>query len=83
MTQYRLRTIALDEAGCAAVHAATIAVLEEVGVEVQHERAGDADPPDPPLARQSVVSNAVFPPAPPTPGVPVPPAPFAPTVTSY
>ena len=37
MTQYRLRTIALDEAGCAAVHAATMTVLEETGVEVQHE----------------------------------------------
>jgi len=39
MTEYRLRTTALDEAGCAALHAATIEVLEETGVEVQHERA--------------------------------------------
>ena len=39
MTQYRLRTTALDEAGCAAVHAATLEVLEKTGVEVQHERA--------------------------------------------
>jgi trimethylamine--corrinoid protein Co-methyltransferase len=39
MTHYRLRTTALDEAGCAAVHAATIEVLEKTGVEVQHERA--------------------------------------------
>ena len=39
MTQYRLRTTALDETGCAAVHAATIEVLEKTGVEVQHERA--------------------------------------------
>ena len=39
MTQYRLRTIALDETGCAEVHAATIDVLEKTGVEVQHERA--------------------------------------------
>jgi len=39
MTQYRLRTTALDEAGCAEVHAATIDVLEKTGVEVQHERA--------------------------------------------
>jgi trimethylamine--corrinoid protein Co-methyltransferase len=39
MTHYRLRTTALDEAGCAEVHAATIEVLEKTGVEVQHERA--------------------------------------------
>ena len=39
MIQYRLRTTALDEAGCAEVHAATIDVLETTGVEVQHERA--------------------------------------------
>ena len=39
MTQYRLRTTALDEAGCGAVHAAAIEVLEKTGVEVQHERA--------------------------------------------
>ena len=36
MTQYRLRTTALDEAGCAEVHAATVAILENTGVEVQH-----------------------------------------------
>jgi trimethylamine--corrinoid protein Co-methyltransferase len=39
MTQYRLRTIALDEAACAAVHAATLEVLEKTGVEVQHDGA--------------------------------------------
>ena len=39
MTQYRLRTSALDETGCKAVHAATLEVLEKTGVEVQHERA--------------------------------------------
>ena len=39
MTQYRLRTTALDEAGCAAVHAATLEVLEKTGVEVQHDGA--------------------------------------------
>src|SRR5450756_145625 len=39
MTQYRLRTTALDEAGCAEVHAATIDVLEKTGVEVQHDGA--------------------------------------------
>ena len=37
MTQYGLRTIALDEEGCHAVHAATAEVLEGTGVEVQHE----------------------------------------------
>ena len=39
MTQYRLRTTALDEAGCAAVHAATLEILEKTGVEVQHDGA--------------------------------------------
>jgi len=39
MTQYRLRTAALDEEGCAEVHAATIEVLGKTGVEVRHERA--------------------------------------------
>ena len=39
MTQYRLRTTALDEAGCAEVHAATVEVLERTGVEVRHDGA--------------------------------------------
>jgi trimethylamine--corrinoid protein Co-methyltransferase len=39
MTQYRLRTSALDEAGCQAVHAATLEILGKTGVEVQHDRA--------------------------------------------
>jgi trimethylamine--corrinoid protein Co-methyltransferase len=39
MTQYGLRTIALDEEGCDAMHAATIEVLQGTGVEVQHEAA--------------------------------------------
>jgi trimethylamine---corrinoid protein Co-methyltransferase len=39
VTQYRLRTIALDEAGCAAVHAATVEILEKTGVAVHHNRA--------------------------------------------
>ncbi len=36
MPTYRLRTTALDEEGCAAVHAATLEILEKTGVEVQH-----------------------------------------------
>ena len=39
MTDYRLRAAALDEEGCAAVHAATIALLEHTGIEVQHDEA--------------------------------------------
>ena len=39
MTDYRLRTVALDESGCHEVHAATLQVLEGTGVEVQHEKA--------------------------------------------
>jgi trimethylamine--corrinoid protein Co-methyltransferase len=39
MTDYPLRAAALDEEGCAAVHAATIELLEHTGVEVQHEQA--------------------------------------------
>jgi trimethylamine---corrinoid protein Co-methyltransferase len=39
MTKYRLRPSALDEEGCAAVHAATLQVLEKTGVEVQHDGA--------------------------------------------
>ncbi len=39
MTEYRLRTTALDEEGCAAVHDATMEVLERTGVEVQHDGA--------------------------------------------
>ena len=39
MPAYRLRTTALDEEGCAAVHAATLEILEKTGVEVQHEGA--------------------------------------------
>jgi trimethylamine--corrinoid protein Co-methyltransferase len=37
MTQYRIRAAALDETGCAAVHAATLQVLEKTGVEVRHD----------------------------------------------
>ena len=39
MTDYRLRAAALDEEGCAAVHDATITLLEHTGVEVQHDEA--------------------------------------------
>ncbi|HET6477049.1 MAG TPA: trimethylamine methyltransferase family protein [Thermoleophilia bacterium] len=39
MTDYRLRAAAMDEEGCAAVHDATIALLEHTGVEVQHDEA--------------------------------------------
>lgn len=39
MTQYPLRTTALDESGCRAVHEATLEVLAGTGVEVQHEKA--------------------------------------------
>ena len=39
MTEYPLRAAALDEEGCAAVHAATIELLEHTGVEVQHDEA--------------------------------------------
>ena len=39
MPAYRLRTTALDEEGCAAVHAATLGILEKTGVEVQHDAA--------------------------------------------
>jgi len=39
MTRFPLRTAALDEEGCRAVHEATIKVLEETGVEVQHDEA--------------------------------------------
>ena len=39
MTDYPLRAAALDEEGCAAVHAATIELLEHTGVEVQHDEA--------------------------------------------
>lgn len=37
MPQYRLQTRALDDEGCAAVHAATLELLAGTGVEVQHE----------------------------------------------
>ena len=36
---YRLRTTALDEEGCVAIHAATLEILEKTGVEVQHDGA--------------------------------------------
>jgi trimethylamine---corrinoid protein Co-methyltransferase len=39
MTDYRLRTTALDESGCQAVHEATLGVLERTGVEVRHDDA--------------------------------------------
>ena len=39
MTQYRLRTVALDERGCSEVHQATVEVLAGTGVEVRHEKA--------------------------------------------
>ena len=39
MPQYRLHTRALDEDGCAAVHRATLDLLDGTGVEVQHEEA--------------------------------------------
>ena len=41
MTQYALKTTALDAEGCHAVHSATVEVLEGTGVEVQHEAALD------------------------------------------
>jgi trimethylamine---corrinoid protein Co-methyltransferase len=37
--QYRLHTTALDEDGCAAVHGATLDLLDGTGVEVQHDEA--------------------------------------------
>ncbi len=39
MTQYRLRTVALDERVCSEVHQATLEVLEGTGVDVRHEKA--------------------------------------------
>ena len=39
MTQYPLRTIALDERGCSEVHQATLEVLAGTGVEVRHDKA--------------------------------------------
>ena len=39
MTDYPLRAAALDDEGCAAVHAATIELLEHTGVEVHHDEA--------------------------------------------
>ncbi len=39
MTQYPLRTVALDERGCTEVHEATLAVLEGTGVDVHHDKA--------------------------------------------
>ncbi len=39
MTQYALKTSALDAEGCHAVHSATVEVLEGTGVEVHHEAA--------------------------------------------
>ena len=39
MPQYRLHTKALDEDGCAAVHRATLDLLDGTGVEVQHDEA--------------------------------------------
>ena len=39
MTDYPLRAAALDDEACAAVHAATIELLEHTGVEVHHDEA--------------------------------------------
>jgi trimethylamine---corrinoid protein Co-methyltransferase len=39
MAGYGLRAVALDEAGCSAVHEATLEVLDGTGVEVQHAGA--------------------------------------------
>lgn len=39
MTDYRLRAAALDDEGCAALHTATLDILEHTGVEVQHDGA--------------------------------------------
>lgn len=39
MTHYPLRAAALDDEGCAALHAATVDILEQTGVEVQHDGA--------------------------------------------
>ena len=39
MTQYPLRTVALNERGCTEVHEATLAVLEGTGVDVHHDKA--------------------------------------------
>ena len=39
MSYNRVRSTALDEAACATLHAATLTVLEQTGVEVGHERA--------------------------------------------
>ncbi len=39
MTDYPLRAAALDEDGCAALHDATLQLLEHTGVEVQHDEA--------------------------------------------
>ena len=39
MTDYPLRAAALDDEGCAAVHAATVELLEHTGVEVHHDEA--------------------------------------------
>jgi trimethylamine---corrinoid protein Co-methyltransferase len=41
MTQYGLKTTALDREGCLALHRATLEVLEGTGVEVQHGLALD------------------------------------------
>ena len=38
MSQYRLKTRALDDDGCLAIHAATLDLLSGTGVEVQHEQ---------------------------------------------
>jgi trimethylamine--corrinoid protein Co-methyltransferase len=39
MTDHRVRATAVDESGCHAIHVATLEVLAETGVEVQHEKA--------------------------------------------
>lgn len=41
MTMNRVRTVICDEAACRELHAATLRVLGETGVEVQHEEALD------------------------------------------
>ena len=39
MSYNRVHSTALDDAACATLHAATLTVLEQTGVEVGHERA--------------------------------------------
>ena len=39
MSDYRVRTVALDERSCGEVHRATLDVLAKTGVEVHHDKA--------------------------------------------